>query len=237
MDFWQTVRVVFRRWYVSVPAFIVALGVAALVYRSVPTQYVSTSVLLLTAPTTGPTAEFKAKQPNAVTNPLLNFEQGLNLSASMLIQALDRPETATSLGLSPRGGTSYQVTNGSTNPESLESGPFIFIEGTSISPQDAQDIARRLSALAAQDLAERQKELNAPASTYITLNEVVPPTTPEARKNKKLRATGAAGALAVLASLAATYAFESIATREGLRARNRRGRHRSRPDADKDGQL
>src|SRR3954451_23072756 len=102
MDFWQTVLVVFRRWYITVPAFLAAVGVAGLVYGSVPTQYVSTSMLLLTTPTTGPTKEIgaKAKGSEAITNPLLYFDQGLNVSASILIQALSTPETAGSLGIS-----------------------------------------------------------------------------------------------------------------------------------------
>jgi uncharacterized protein involved in exopolysaccharide biosynthesis len=234
MDFWQTVQVVFRRWYVTVPAFLGALGVAALVYGSVPTQYVSTSVLLLTTPRTGPTQEVDTKYPNAITNPLLNFERSLSLSASMLIQTLGTPETAASLGISPRGGTSYQVTNGSTNPELLESGPFVFIEGTSSTPQDAQDIVRKVSTLSVRNLADRQKELEAPASTYITLIEVVPPTTPEPRNVRKLRAAGAAGTLAVFAGLAAAFAFESIKTREMLRQSNRAGRLTTGRDANQD---
>ena len=238
MDFWQTVRVVFRRWYITFPAFLGALGVAALVYGSVPTQYVSTSVLLLTTPRTGPTEQIDAKHPNEITNPLLNFEQGLSLSASMLIQTLSTPDAVASLGISPGGDTSYEVNNGSTNPELLQSGPFVFIEGTSTSPEDAQDIVRRVSALAPKDLAMRQKELDAPTSTYITVTEVVPPTTPAPLKVKKLRAAGAAGTLAVLASLAAAFAFESIASHRQLRRSNRRDQLETRVDAeDKDALL
>jgi hypothetical protein len=175
---------------------------------------------MLTTPTTGPTEQTNAKHPNEITNPLLNFERGLSLSASILIQTLTTPETAASLGVSQNGGTSYEVTNGSTNPELLESGPFVFVQGKSNTPQGAQDIVQRVSALAVQNLAERQKALNAPASTYITVNEVVPPTTPELRKANKLRAAGAAGALGVFAGLAAGFAFESFATRQSLRRSN-----------------
>jgi len=160
------------------------------------------------------------------------------LSASMLIQTLSTPEAVASLGISPGGDTSYEVNNGSTNPELLQSGPFIFIEGTSASPEDAQDIVRRVSALAPKDLAMRQKELDAPTSTYITVTEVVPPTTPEPLKVKKFRAAGAAGTLAVLASLAAAFAFESIASHRKLRRSSRRDQLESRVDAeDKDAQL
>lgn len=237
MDFWQTVKVVFRRWYITFPAFLAAIGVASLVYGSVPTQYVSTSVLLLTTPTTGPTEQIDAEDPNAITNPLLNFDQGLNLSASILIQTLSTPETAASLGISTEGGTTYEVTNGSTNPELLVSGPFVVIEGTSITSQQAQDIVRRVAALATQDLAERQRALNAPASTYISVNEVVPATTPEALKTKKLRAAGAAGMLGVFAGLAAGFAFESIATSKKQRLSNRTAQLRPGLDAGRDNAL
>jgi hypothetical protein len=234
MDFWRTVQVVFRRWYITFPAFLGAVGVAVLVYGSVPTQYVSTSVILLTTPRTGPTEQVDGKHRSEVTNPLLNFEQGLSLSASMLIQALGSPETAASLGVSPNGGTSYKVTNGSTNPELLESGPFVFIEGTSMKPHDAQDIVRKVSALAGQELAARQEQLNAPPSTYITVTEVVAATTPEPLTVKKLRAAGAAGVLAVLAGLAAAYAFEDLVSRHQLRRSIRQAPFQSRADV-KDG--
>lgn len=237
MDFWQTVQVVFRRWYITFPAFLGALGVAALVYGSVPTQYVSASVLLLTTPRTGPTEQIDSTHPNEITNPLLNFEQGLSLSASMLIQSLSSPEAVASLGLLPGGDTSYEVNNGSTNPELLQSGPFVFIEGTSTSPEDAQDVVRRVSALAPKDLAMRQKELDAPTSTYITVTEVVPPTTPEPLKVKKLRAAGAAGTLSVLASLAAAFAFESIASHRQVRRSNRIDQLESRLDAEHEDAL
>jgi uncharacterized protein involved in exopolysaccharide biosynthesis len=242
MDFWQTVNIVFRRWYITFPAFLAALGVAISVYGSVPTQYVSNSVLVLTTPRTGGTEEIGVKHPNSITNPLLNFEQGLSLSASLLIQTLRSPEAAAALGVSPTSTTSYQVNNGSTNPELLESGPFIFIEGTSKTPQEAQDIVRRVAALASEDLARRQKQLKAPASTYITLNQVVPPTTPLPRTAKKLRAAGVAGTLGVLAGLAAGFAFESTASsktlqRAMLRQRNRAVLRQLELDGDQDETL
>ena len=219
MDFWQTVQVVFRRWYITFPAFLAALGVAGLVYGSVPTQYVSTSVLLLTTPTTGPTKEIgcEGKGSPCDYEPTAVFRSGPERICVDPDPDSRHPETAASLGISPEGSTSYEVTNGSTNPELLESGPFVVIEGTSSTPQHAQDIVRRVSALAAQELAERQKKLDAPASTYISVNEVVPPTTPEARKTTKLRAAGAAGMLGVFAGLAAGFAFESVATSKSHR--------------------
>ena len=55
MDFWRTVLVLFRRWYITVPAFFATLGVAAAAYSAVPVQYESGSVLVLTTPLSGGT--------------------------------------------------------------------------------------------------------------------------------------------------------------------------------------
>ena len=55
MDFWRTVLVLFRRWYITVPAFVATLGLAGAAYSAVPIQYESGSVLVLTTPLTGGT--------------------------------------------------------------------------------------------------------------------------------------------------------------------------------------
>jgi hypothetical protein len=212
MDFWRTVMVLLRRWYITVPAFFVTLGIAGAAYSIVPVQYQSGSVLVLTTPLTGGTEATHAKSPNSLTNPLLNFDRSLALTASIVIQQMNSPETAVSLGITPGGTTSYQITNGSTNPELLESGPFLFVEGTGPSPGAAQDIAERASAMAADALDRRQSELNAPTSTHITIQVVVPPTTGQPLKGSPMRAAAAAGALAGLVSLIAVYGFESLMT-------------------------
>ncbi|MBF8191060.1 hypothetical protein ITP53_36200, partial [Nonomuraea sp. K274] len=55
MDFWGTILVLIRRWYVALPASLVAVGVAFFAYSTIPVTYTTTAVLLLTAPTSGGT--------------------------------------------------------------------------------------------------------------------------------------------------------------------------------------
>lgn len=50
MDFWRTVMVLLRRWYITVPAFFATLFLAAAGASLVPLQYQSTSILVLTTP-------------------------------------------------------------------------------------------------------------------------------------------------------------------------------------------
>ena len=41
MDFWRTLMVLLRRCYITVPAFLASLGLAAAAYSLVPVQYQS----------------------------------------------------------------------------------------------------------------------------------------------------------------------------------------------------
>jgi hypothetical protein len=228
MDFWRTVLVLVRRWYVALPVFVLSIGLAAMVYASIPTVYVSTSVLVLTTPTTGGSLPVDPNHPNGLTNPLLNFDRGLSTSASILIQALSSPEIAAQLGITEGSPTGFKVFNGSSNPELLTTGPFVFIEGQSSTPEAAQDIVVKVAARARAELANRQKEVEAPESTYITADEIVPRTTPEARKGSKARAAGAAAAVGFIAALSAALGTESFLDN---RARNRLRTRARRPGA------
>src|SRR3954454_25074977 len=125
MDFWQSVKVLVRRWYITVPAFFVTLGMAAGGFLLMPIQYQSGAVLVLTTPLNGGTLPRDANHPNPVTNPLMNFDRSLALTASIVIQEMNTSETAQDLGIVPGGVIHYEVNNGSSNPELLESGPFI----------------------------------------------------------------------------------------------------------------
>lgn len=209
MDFWSTVLVLFRRWYVVLPAFLLTLGAAAAAYSSVPAQYLSQSAVLLTAPTTGSVAYADGYQPEAI-NPLLNLDNGLNLTGSLLIQAMRTAEFASRIGVPADGPTTFEVNNGSDNPELLQNGPFLFLSATSSSPDEAEGVVQRSVAAAREELQRRQEELDAPRSTYVTFTEIVPPTPAEAQRGDRLRPAAAALALGAIASLAATFAAESL---------------------------
>ncbi|WP_030924607.1 hypothetical protein [Streptosporangium amethystogenes] len=217
MDFWGTVLVVFRRWYVFLPVFALSVAAAAGLYSTVPTTYVSSAVLILTTPTTGGSLPTNPDIPNGLTNPMLNFDHGLSISASILIAAMGTPEMAAEIGVRDGGEVTFKVTNGGSNLESLATGPFLFIEGEGHSAAAAQDIVRRVIARAKTELDLRQKAVRAPSATYITTYEAVPPTTPLAQRGRKLRAVAAAAGVGVMASLCATFMAESFLHRRRLR--------------------
>jgi len=212
MDFWRTVMVLFRRWYITVPAFFLTLFAAFAAGSAVPIQYQSSTVLVLTTPLHGGTETTNPDAPKSLTNPLLSFDQSLALTVSIVIQQLNSSESAVALGVIPGGTPSYEVTNGTTNPELLQSGPLLFIVTKAPSPEAAQDLANKVATMAATVLDQRQTELNAPPSTHIGVQVVVPATAGVPLADSPLRAAAAVGALAGAASLAAVYGFESLMT-------------------------
>jgi hypothetical protein len=218
MDFWATVVVLFRRWSVTVPAFMLAVGAAAAIYASIPTTYVSNAALVLTIPTSGGEEISKASLRPGLINPLLNFDNGLNMSAVIVVTALETPEEAAKLGVTPTGDPIITVNNGNSNPEALTESPFVFISGESKSPELAQQVVVRTVAEANVVLAEHQKQVNAPLATYITMHEVVPPTAPIPQHGRKLRAAAVALCIGLVASLCSAFAAESIGQTRRRRA-------------------
>ncbi|MEV4246800.1 hypothetical protein AB0J63_25715 [Streptosporangium canum] len=217
MDFWGTVLVVFRRWYIFLPIFALSLTAAGGIYSTVMTTYTSSAVLILTTPTTGGSLPTNPDIPNGLTNPMLNFDHGLSISASILIAAMGTSDMAAELGVRDGGDFAFRVTNGGNNLESLATGPFLFIEGEASSAAAAQDIVKRVIVRAKAELDHRQKAVRAPMATYITTYEAVPPTTPMAQRGRKLRAVAAAMGVGVVASLCASFMAESFFQRRKAR--------------------
>ncbi|MGH3851991.1 MAG: hypothetical protein ACRDR6_00525 [Pseudonocardiaceae bacterium] len=212
MDFWQTMLIVFRRWYVALPVFLLAFAAAGAVYISRPVHYVSDSILLLTTPTAGATQNFVLDHAPYRTNPLLNFGQGLNNTAAVLAQKLTTPEMFDQLGVSPNGDPTFGVTNGSDNPELLISSPLVVITAQGTSPGKTRALVTQVTHRARQELVELQQNLQAPPSTYVVLSEVISPTIPQTQLSTRLRPAVAALALGCAASVAAVFGAESIMT-------------------------
>lgn len=203
MDFWKTLQVMVRRWYITVPMFLAALGVTATIFITYPTYYDSEGLVILTVPTGGSQV---ASDPgeNAYANPLLAFDEGLKITSTFLIQTLNTPEVAETLLVDPESDDSISVSNGEME------GPFIAVKATSPSPERARQMVERAIRRARIDLLRHQRTL-APSipATYIVMTPIIEPTTPIGQSNLKLRAAGAALAVGLAACLLAVYGTES----------------------------
>jgi hypothetical protein len=202
MDFWKTIGVLLRRWKVAVPVFVVALAIGAGVFVKVPTQYVATGTMVLTAPTAGATTAINPAQASGPGNPLLDFAGSLTITTQLLIQSLSSPAVADQIA--GQGGVStYQAGDGNTG------GPFVVIIATANSPQGAELTVNLALKYAQNELDARQKNLNAPPSTYIGTQSVVSPTTATTKISNKVKDGGIALVVGLILSLATAYGVDS----------------------------
>ncbi|WP_157549166.1 hypothetical protein [Nonomuraea candida] len=217
MDFWKAISVLFRRWYVALSALLLTVTAAYGMYTTIPTQYTSTTLMVLTVPPSGSYRMPQPTVPNPLVNPLLNFDGGLNMTASIMVQVLNGPEVAGQLGVRADSTTTYRVHNGHPNPELLINAPFVVVEGTSLSPQDARRIVERVAERAKVELERRQYQLGSPPETFVNLTEMIAPTEPQAERGGKTRTAAVVLGLGGMAALAASYAADSVML--GLRRR------------------
>lgn len=200
MDFWKTVLVLLRRWYVAVPAFVVSIGAAAIMFSSVPVRYASSGTAVLTAPTAGASSQAAAERGE--TNPLLAFDSSLSITASIVIQSMNTPAVADQIGADKLN--TFEISSGELG------GPFIVVKTESASKETAKAMVNSVIERVRQELEARQNTLKAPPSTFIKLDPVVPATEPETLMGGKMRAAGAALALGLFASLGSAFALESF---------------------------
>ncbi|WP_439656329.1 hypothetical protein ACSHWB_28310 [Lentzea sp. HUAS TT2] len=224
MDFWGTVRVLRRRWYIALPAVLLTGVLALFVFVSVPTRYESSGVLVLTSPAAGGRYTANTKPEDVVrVNPLLQFDGSLTTTAQILTQILGDPKTAEELA--GKGSTSVYTAN--TGPVG---GPLLFITTESDSAESAEGLVGKVLEKTVAELAAQQKALAAPEQTFITAQVLVKPTTASAKIGGKVRYVGAATVVLLLLTLASTFAADSIL----LRAKRRKDKDAKDGIAGKD---
>lgn len=192
MTFGSTFRVLLARWYITIPGLLLSLALAGLTFVAVPPQYSSNAVAVLVQP------KLHGKDPT--TNPFLTFDSSLSTTALIIVQALDTPETAASIGLSP-GGDSYTVKDvGTIDVGDQVVQPFIYIKSQASTEQAAVDIVNNVLDLASQDLLGRQKENKVLPQNLIKLNDVVGTSPAKPVLGIALAAAGGALLLVLLAT-------------------------------------
>lgn len=206
MDFALTVRVLARRWYAAVPAFLLVVAVAGLVVVTTPHEYESTGTVVLSEPDPAAALADHSLGRNQIANPLLSFPDSLITDSTLLIQSLNSSDTADQL--SRQGGTAEL-----TASDGKLTGPFIVLTADATSPDAVRRTVTLALRYARQELVRRQRALGAPEGSFIVVKDVVPPSDPAPKMGGRTRLTLAVGILSVSAALCAAYAAETIATR------------------------
>src|SRR4051794_15668740 len=186
MNFWVTIVGLVRRKRVIIPALVVAAVVGGAAYLITPVRYVSETLTVLTPTEFGGTEPEDPAIPIELTNPMLNFNDSLKTTSAILIQAMNTADMAERLGAT--GDTTLVVDDGRTNPDLLGvNGPFLYVVGRSRSPQEAKRVVAEAEVLMKVRLQDLQRALKAPARTFVSVVEVVPPSAPEPDRSRATR--------------------------------------------------
>lgn len=187
MDFVESLRVLLRRWRVLLVGIIAIAAAAAGAIVAIPTNYQAAGqlVLLLPAQSTG------AATP---TNPYLNLEPGLTITASLIAATLSTKDAARSLETT--GFTSeYSI---GLNPGA---GPILEISAEDNDPVMAvrtrDEVIKRLQ----EELARIQQAVNAPQRQLISARTNSMPNVAEALPGSKIRALAAIGGVGMVVTL------------------------------------
>ncbi len=221
MEFWKSMWVLMRRRYVGPPVVLLAVLAAAVTFILVPTHYVSRSFMVLATPAGGGTLSLDPSKPTGLTNPLLNFNDGLKTTTGILIQAMNTPQELADLGAGPHSSTTVVINDGTSSPDLLSSsqnGPFVYVEGESTTPEAASEVVKKAQDKLRSELIDRQKALNAPPITYLSMVDVISPTTPVTKMTLKLQLTGVALLAVLLLGLGGAYARDRMRESRKMRA-------------------
>ncbi|MFC4058788.1 hypothetical protein ACFOWE_10810 [Planomonospora corallina] len=218
MEFWNIVVGLLRRKAVATSLILFPLAAALVVFFLVPARYTASTFMVLTTSSTGELFPQDPNQKGALTNPLLEFNDGLRTTSTILISAMTTPQMLTRLGAPPEGSTELTIDDGRSSEVLLEpGGPFIYIEADATSEAKAETVVRNARERVRAELHKRQVALGAPEATYISAVDVIPPTEAKQSLTNKAQMTGAVFVLAFLALFGVVYARERSRITKALR--------------------
>lgn len=205
MEFWKAIFGLLRRILIGPPLVLLAVAVGVGAFFVVQPKYTADVSIVLATPVNGGTVNTdKTKQ--GLTNPFLSFNDALKIGASIVILSMNTQDVWTQLGAPKDGPTEITINDGRTNPNVLDiSGPYIYIQVASDSPEKASQVLMTARKRVASELYKWQKALGAPANTFITSTDIVPPSRPEVDHSSRVEAAIGGGVVALLLGLAIAY--------------------------------
>ena len=222
MDFWKAVLALARRKLVILPLLGLAIVAALAGYSLTPLHYVSSATMVLAPPAFGRTLSLNPAEQAYMTNPMLSLGNDLKTASTILIFAMNAPDAAAELGAAEGGPTQLTIDDGRSNPKLLDgNGPFVYVVGESTSRAEARNVVVRAEHQMRKELLDRQKSLGAPPETYLTMVDVVAPTTPKVTRLDKVKVGGAAFALSLILGLSAAYVWQLSRLRRAAPVRSK----------------
>lgn len=197
MDFWNSLKVLARRWYIVAVGMLVTLGAAVGVNFLISPSYTAVGSLVLAVPPNLP-------ERATSSNPYLAYGN-LAVAARVVASGMNQPSVVREQR--SKGATGDFVVD--LDPE--RSSPIITVNSTARTAAEAIKTVEVVTAGVQQLLADRQKTLGAPQNTWITANTVVVPEEANQAIGSRLRAVSAVLVLGVIGTLTLAFGVEGLA--------------------------
>ncbi|WP_441246870.1 chain length determinant protein [Kitasatospora sp. McL0602] len=194
----ELLRVIRRRWYVTMPIVLITICLSAVANAVLPTTYQSEcSISLLNAPSVA------ALPPNN-GNPFLSFSQALTVAADFLGRRLTSDESAEAL--KKRGLTGTYSVKLADNAM----GPFLTLTVTGPDKAQVQKSIGLLNTFTAEQLKAMQSEQQAPAGSQIASTVIIPPQPPQPQTKSKLQYVAMIGLAGLAVAFLAAFVTENV---------------------------
>lgn len=194
MDFWSSVKVLAKRWYIVAAGLVLTLAAALGVNLLISPSYTATGSVVLSVPPNLP-------ERGDSLNPYLAYGN-LEVAAKVVASAMNQPSVVREQRRKGASG-SFVV---DLDPE--RSSPIITVDSRAATAAAAIRTVEVVTAGVQQQLADRQKALGAPQNTWITASTVVVPEEANRAIGSRLRAMSAVVVLGSIATLSLAFAVE-----------------------------
>jgi hypothetical protein len=213
VDFFTTLRILLRRWYVVLPTLLVAGAAAYYTVQTIPASYEATGTLVLLGPAKSG-EPVPGEPPPAPINPFLELGGSLDVTGDVLTKVMLSDGVVARVA--KQGGTApYEVGTGSDGGS-----PIMNIVATGPDDAEAQNTVKVVAAELAKELQQRQEQAGSPPSQFIRFQEVSLPTKSKALLGSKFRAGAVVAALGLMLTFALAFLVDGIAERRsGRRSR------------------
>ena len=209
MDLWSTIRVLAKRWYLTIPVLVLSFAAAFMFYKSKPADYVADSSMLILAPTTRLTPT-----GTGTANPYLQIGGTQTAMTQVLSTSLNSKSFVKKLHADGLVGA-YNVA-----PVAGDA-PIIKVEATAPSSTDAVNAAKKVVSVAEQRLLALQVAAGSPDDQLMTLSVIESVGDATADYGSAIKATGALLVVLLSLSLASVYGVEALARSRRSRRANR----------------
>lgn len=219
MDFWSSMRLLARWWYVVFLGLIVTGVAVALVFRAVPPTYSAVSQQMFLASPAAPTKAEGDVRGQTADNPLLELGGGYNVLAELIAKIMNGAQGQ--LAVQAAGGDGDYIVD--TVPGDA---PVLSITVEATSPDAALSTEKVVRTVMAKTLEAQQRAAGADSRTFVVVRPVFEPIEAVYEPASRVRAGGALLVVGIALTIGLVFLVESIAQRR------RQGPGRHPGDAD-----